>query len=271
MGSQLLNAFALEDPGRLAELLETSDDAAEALSILMEIPPGLRSDVAARLSPVAAERVLGHQPDSALIEWLSSGPADAARRLLAKFSQDRANRLISGIADRSKRRAFRRFLNYPAGSVGQLTQVHMLTAAENEPASEIDTRIQRLGTPLEGPIPILNQAGRVIGILDLTRFVQNRSSAGSAVSFCIPVEPVFADSPATSLKQPAAWGKLGSLPVVDHEQRLIGYVTRHTLDDALGLKKQSNLFLDSAVELANQFWSVLVQLTILLLGRGAER
>ena len=187
MGNHLLVAFASEDPGRLAELLEYPDDAAEALSTLMEIPPGLRSDVVARMSPTAADRILDELPDPVLIEWLGSGPADAGRRILAKVSQERAKRLLSGITDRSKRRALRRLANYPAGSIGQLTQVHMMTAARNEPASETDARIQRLGRPLEGPIPILNQAGRVIGILDLSRFVQNRSTARTAADFCIPV------------------------------------------------------------------------------------
>jgi len=61
--SKHLSAFAADDPVLFARLLGTSDDPAEAIAILSDIPNGLEGEVVARPAPAAADRLLNELPD----------------------------------------------------------------------------------------------------------------------------------------------------------------------------------------------------------------
>lgn len=270
MSKRLLSAFATQEPERFAELLGASGDVNSTLAILTDIPDGMECDVVARLAPEAIERLLNGLADPVLVRWLESAPLDAGRRLLSHISDERSTRLINGVSDRPKRRGLRRLAGYPAKSIGALVQSKLTAIKEDVPAADIGNEVRRQGDTSEGPIVIENSDGMLKGVLDLSRLMQNSDAPATAGDFCIPVRPVYPDSHYSTLEDPAAWAGMTSLPVVDHQGRPIGYVTRATFDTVTRAKGTDDPLLGSVVELSKRFWGVSAGLLVFILGRRAE-
>lgn len=271
MGKHLHRAFASKDPERFAGLLEKSENTLDALDILRDIPDGLECLVVNRLAPEAALQLLGSVSDSTLTEWLEAAAAEDSSCLLTKVKAERASNLISGVQSRSKRRNIRRLLAYPEDSIGRLLQLDMILVNKSDTVAEIDARIKGHKGPLDGPIVVLRGNGEVTGVLDPVRFLQNRSEAGTASDFCIPVSPVFADSQATSLRLSARWAGQKSLPVVDHRGQAIGYISREVLENSLEPNEEHSPLVYTLVELSRLYWLVLLQAMMLLIDRGRNR
>ena len=270
MGKRLLGAFASEDPQRFASALEQSDDVSETLAAIEGIPDDLKCDVVARLSPEAVERILKQLPDSSVIGWLEAASVESGRRLLAKESAKRSEQLILGISDRSKRRGLRRMAAFPAGSVGRLVQLGMISIDQDESIAEIEARLQGYIAMPEGPISVHRKDGRLIGVLDPLRFMQKRNSAETAADCCIPLKPVYADAPAHTLAPSDRWAGLGSLPVVDHEEKPIGFITRFAVENSLNQDRDQNPLADLVLILSERYLAVAAQLMSLFFDRRAK-
>lgn len=270
MGKHLRRAYASGNPDQFAELLGKAESPDEVLSIVNDIPIELTSNVVARLTPDAATRLLSGLGDPILITWLDAGPTDTGRRLLSRFSRERADRLISGIKDASKRRGLRRLATYPSGSIGELVQIRVASVREEAIAADIQEAIQRFEGPLEGPVVVRKVDGTTAGVLNLKQFLQNRDSGATAADFCDPIKPVFAHLPVESLKQSIEWSQMASLPVVDHEQRLVGYITRQAVENATATDREASYVLESAIELSKRFWEFLAYVMVLILDRRAK-
>ena len=271
MGRHLLSAFASHDPERFAQLLGASNDPVESIAILADIPDGLEGDVVARLTPEAAGRLLNELPDPVVTGWLSSCSVDTARRMLAHIGRERAAGLISGIEDRSKRRGLRRLVEYPPGTIGELVQFSVIAIRDSAPVASIQSEIQQQAGPPEAPVVLIRGDGTVSGVLDLIMFLQNHDQDSRAGDFRIPVKPVFADASQSSLRNRDEWSRLTSLPVVDYEGQLIGYVSRSGLESSLGAVDESSIFLQSGVELSKQFLEFMAQVLQMIFDRRNPR
>lgn len=270
MGKRLLQAFAVEDPDRFAQLLGATHDVGEAVEILNEIPDGAEAEVLSRLGPEAAERLLGALSDDMLGAWLAACPTDVGRRLLSRVGQQRSTRLISRIEDPSKRRGLRRIASYPADSIGAKMHFGVLTISEAATVSEVERVFQEQQAGSECPAVIIGADRRVAGVLDLVAFVRNRDDEACAGEFCIRVPPVHADSPLSSLLMREEWRQLTGLPVVDFENKLVGYVTRADLVSAARKFRPANVFLESSVELSARFLQFLAYMMVLIISRRED-
>jgi Mg/Co/Ni transporter MgtE len=241
------------------------------MAILAEMPEGMECDLVSRLAPVASARLLNDLPDPVLGSWLETGSLDSGYRLLARISKERAARVIAVVSNRSKRQALKRFAGYPADSIGALVQTQFVTIKENTPAADIGKMIQLQPGAPESPIFVERSDGKLKGVLDLTRLVRNQDAAAIADDFCIPVRPVYPDSLSSSLENPAEWTGFTSLPVVDHEGRPIGHITRAALENARSPGGDNDPLLGSVAELSKRFWEVSAALLVFIFGGRAER
>lgn len=271
MGKRLVGAFAAEDPARFAQILGKSTDLAESISILKEVPDGLESDIVARLSPEAADRLLHELPDQVVIEWLGACPMDAGRRMLSRVGRERAARLVAGIGNRARRRELRRLIAYPPGSIGELLEVNVMAVPADAPAADIHAEIRRFDGSSEAPVVIVDDAGTVTGVLDLVRFMQHGDAGGRAADFRIPVKPLFADALLESFREQREWLRLTSLPVADFEGRLIGYVPRSVLEPAIRSTDEGRLFIETGVQVSKRFFEFMAYMLVLILDRRPDR
>lgn len=271
MGKHLLQAFAVEDPDRFAQLLGASHNIEEAIEILNEIPDGTEGEVLAHLNPEAAERLFNGLPDELLATWLSNCPSDVGRRLLSRLNSERREALIAVVKDPAKRRGLRRLATYPAGSIGAHMQGRVLAVADSATALEVEELYRRRQGSGDYPAILLGADERVIGLLDLAAFVGNEDNDARVSEFCMDVRPVYAESPLDSLRERDAWQGLSTLPVVDFQERLVGYITRADVSEAFNTEGSGNVFVDSAIELSSRYMQFLAYMLTLIISRRTER
>ena len=271
MGERLIQAFAIEDPGHFARLLGTSHDIAEAVEILNRIPDGAEGEVLNQLSPESGDRLINGLPDELLAAWLGTCPTDVGRRLMARIGAERSAVLIAGIKDPAKRRGLRRMASYPAGSIGAYMNDKVMAILHSASAAEIEDlyRLHQAGP--DAPAVIIGPEDRVMGMLDLAALVANDEKDARADEFCIAVQPVHAETPVTSLLDRKNWQLFSSLPVVDFQDRLVGYITRSAVEAATASDRPGNVFLDSVVELSSRYMQFLAHMMALIISRRAER
>lgn len=270
MGKQLQAVLASSDPDRFARLLSESDDAAAVLSRMNDIPGEHACDIFVRLSPEAAERLLGSADDATLTAWLEAGTADDGRRLVTRLTPDRAAAVVSAMGHRGKRQALRRLSGYPPGTVGDLAQSRLILVSRDDALEQIDARIRAAGESSDCPIIVTRRDGSVLGVLDLMRYVRGSDSLLTAAELCIRTEPLHAGSSVHSLRLPENWSRLTQLPVVDAAGKPIGFVSRTALEAVRIEHSEASLFTRSLVELARHYWSFLIYLTASLLDRRTE-
>lgn len=271
MANHLLTAFAEDEPERFSQLLGNSTSTEETIEILTGIPDGLECDVIARLTPRAAERLLGSLPDEVAITWLASCPLDGGRRMLSRIDNDRAERLLAGLNSQAKRRQLRRLVDYPAGSVGQLMQANMLCVNHKMPVADITEELRLQGDTLRGPIAVLSDAGAVTGTLNLVKFIQNKDADAIAADSCDTLEPGYVETSPHALMARTDWNHLPSIPLADHRGKPLGYVTRVALERAMGSHAEPGAVSQSVLEVSRQFLQFMIFVTTQLLGRGPNR
>jgi Mg/Co/Ni transporter MgtE len=267
MSNHLLSGFAKDDPERFAQLLGANPDTQETVEILTDIPDGLEADVVGRLTPEAARRLLNDLSDPVVIGWLSSCPADTARGILSHINRERSMSLISSIDDRSKRLGLKRLVEYPAGTIGESMLVNAIAIHESVAASDIQDQIQRQHGRSESPIVIVREDNLVKGVLDMVKLMNNRDPDARASDFRIKVKPVYAEATLSSLRDREEWHRMTSLPVVDYEGRLLGYVTRSQFERSLETANERGVFLQAGMELTRQFFEFMAYMLVLIFER----
>jgi Mg/Co/Ni transporter MgtE len=271
MSKHLLSAFAADDPGLFAQLLGASDDVAEAIAVLSDIPDGLEGEVVARLTPEAADRLLNELPDPVVIGWLGTCTASTGRRLLSRINRERADRLVAGISNRSIRRNLRHMADYPPGSIGEHVQTGVIAVKESARVGDIGDAIKQWKGDPESPVVILREDSTVAGVLDLMAFLKNHDQGAVAADFLVPIKPVYAEAAQSSLHDRAEWARLTILPVVDHDGQSVGYISRSTFERAHGTVGEGSLLLETGVELSKQFFEFMVYVLVLLFDRRVQR
>jgi Mg/Co/Ni transporter MgtE len=270
MGRHLIHAFAVDDPDRFAQLLGATHDIDAAIELLNRMPDGLEGEVLAHLTPEAADRLLNGLPDDLLAVWLGTCSVEAARRLLLKVGPERTASLISKITDRSKRRGLRRITSYPEDTLGSHLQTGMITVPESATAAETEEALHAQQGDPDCPVVVIARDGSVAGILDLVAFVRNQDDQARVAEFCIPVQPAYADAPISSVTEREDWSRLASLPVVDTQDQLVGFVTRSALERATGTFRPGHAFLESSFEISLRFIQFLSYSMELIIGRRRD-
>jgi CBS domain-containing protein len=122
-----------------------------------------------------------------------------------------------------------------------LMQPNPVTYHQNATAFEIATALVKAHA---GAITIVNEERKPIGIVteyDLLRAIQEGKDLKKALPTEMMTEPVIVSekTPLTEVLDTLVTGHLIHLPVVDHEERLIGLIERHDVLAAfLRLKPQ---------------------------------
>lgn len=271
MSGRLVRGLAERDPARFAQLLEAANDPAAAAVALGELPGGVACGVATRLPLATGSGILARIPDVTLGRWLGEAPTDSAARLLARIPAERRGPLIAGLESRRRRFALERLLGYPPGSVGALLQTDLVTVPDSFDSYAIALELQRHSAAADAPVIVVTEQGAVAGVVDLKRVLGDSDGTRSVKDCFIPVTPLVADMPVSAAVDRRDWMIHSSLPLVDYQGRLLGYVTRAAVFAAHAPGAAALSPLGTVTELALRFIEVLTQLSIMLFGGRSGR
>lgn len=250
-------AYAREFPGEVATFLATQGDEAIAAA-LDDLPAEQAAALVARLPHGSAVRVLTARDDESIASWLSTASVDHALALLLHLDEARRSSVLAMLPRRRLRNNLARLLMYPQAAVGALVDPTAMRLNASMPLSEA-VAILRLDKPAaEQSIWLVDEHGRYVGRLDLARVVAAPAETLSLADSVIPVRPLRAETTLVNARDFSEWGKYLELPVIDHEDHMLGTLLRARLLSALAAEASGeNGIAPGVSELARQYFRVL--------------
>ena len=242
MATTIAELTEQEDLETLREQLEETGalDLAEELARLpadrMAVPFRLLAkdralEVFEALDPVHQQQLLDGLREERVRELFTEMDPDDRVRLLDEVPAKVAKRLQSGLPA-SEREATATLLGYPAESAGRVMSPEYVSLRSSMSVADAMAKVRRTGEDAETvyTLPVTDDRRMLMGVVSLRDLVTAPASARVRDLMRDDVHSVEVDvdqEEASRLIQEAA---LLALPVVDHEQRLVGVIT---VDDAM--------------------------------------
>ena len=217
--------------GQVVELLERLSVRDRALVYRM-LPKDRASVVFERLdAPLQKELVVGLQDEDVAAIFAGLTPDDRAR-LVDELPATVATRLLRDLPD-DERELTSVVLGYPERSIGRRMNPECVTTHPHLTAGESLQRIrhglQRAETIYT--IPVTDDSRKLVGVVGL-RQVMGADPETPVAELMSEADSATATEPAEEAARRCAGLRLLAMPVVDHEDRLVGILT---VDDALDI------------------------------------
>ena len=226
-----LNAdFARKHPDAFANVLVHGADA-EISTVLSHLPPAVAVMVAARL-PSSRMSELLNAHEQAVGTWLTEAPVNDAITLLGRIPRERCLALVNSLPDRERRKRFLQYLKYPSHSVGALVTDIPLKFAADVPAEKVLADLREIDTDTTGPAVVILSENHYLGLLDIWKLYAGEAVTGPIRNYLMAAPALHAETPVASAISDPGWHTYNWLAVVDHEQRVLGGVSRARLFSA---------------------------------------
>ena len=224
--------FAARHPDSFARILgRGAFDECEA--VIESLPADRKAAIVARL-PAARIRQLLDSERHVTTDWLTDAPFDDAATLLSRISREKRLALVNSLGDRDRQRQLLRHLQYPAHTVGALVVDIPLRLSAESLAKDVVDDLRELGTDAEGPVVIVDAEGHYIGVLDRLQLLLRSPPTGQVDDYRVAVKAIRPETPVSAVAMIDAWHTRSWLPVVDHQNRVLGAVSREKVLRAVG-------------------------------------
>lgn len=265
-------AFARRHPEELAAVLATlSTD--ELLGALSGLPADVGAGVIAKLPHTISVRLLTTQSDATVASWLGHAALDDALTLVLHLEPERREKILATLPIRHMRRTLERLVVYPRKTVGALVDP---TVVRVSAATELSQAVSMLRSGDYGELEwiwIVDAESRYVGLLDLSKALLARSGKVTVGELAVPLNALRAETALLAARDVNDWLKHPELPVVDHQNHLLGALSRQRLMTALADEQpREHGVADAATGLAQAYFQVLGSCLGALLGpRGGSR
>jgi Mg/Co/Ni transporter MgtE len=229
---ELLNTdFARKHPDAFARVLGRGEPA-EIAEILKSLPAAISASIASRL-PASRMSAMLATGDNVEARWLSDATLDDAKTLLSRIPRENSLTLVNSLGDRSRRRKLLQHLNYPAHSVGALVADVPVRFTSDASAADVLAELRQIETGFPGLIAVVLPDGRFLGVLDLWALLVSAAPGGTIRDFTVRTPTLHPETSLMSAVQDVDWHSHNWMPVVDHEECLLGSVSRASLFAAI--------------------------------------
>lgn len=251
--------FALEHPESFARVLGRSDDT-DVDRVINALPVSLRAAIAARLPSAHVERLM-HTDDTGLAEWLARSDYEDAVGLLSRLPRERRLEIVNALPNSARKRQLLRTQQYPSHSVGALLGDIPMRIGSHADAGDVLTELRSIDLEDPGPLVVVDKNGRYVGIVDRWRLLMANPVTGPISDYVVDVSSLRPETPIDAAAELPDWHTRIWLPVVDHEQLVLGGVSRArifaALEDFDGTHRSRNVFNELFVDIAYLFGAVL--------------
>lgn len=224
----LLLKFASDRPDEMAALLANSE-LRELSEVLESLPVSTAATLAARLPSWQLTSLLTDIDAALLASLLKAAQTNEAVALVSHLNESRYASIISSVPA-PERQPLYELLEFPSYSVASLVTTEFIRVSESTSCEAFCEQLSTSDNTRPRPVLIVDQQGKYRGIVSLLAVYSRKNRSQLVGQITIPVEPLngkMAASQAITAKQ---WMKHTELPVVDSRQRILGVVTRASLE-----------------------------------------
>jgi magnesium transporter len=265
----LSREFILGYPAEAARVLEQVS-AEHVAALFTELSPQTVVPVMAAMLPESAAACLGEMAASSAARLVTELPLSSSAciyRLLAASKQEELSGYLSG----KRHSRIRRYLEYPPTSAGALLGPRIDVLPDNVTVAEAIRRIERFDHPASCRVYIIDDAHRLVGMIDLGRLLTSRHHARLRDIMTRKTPSVSAHATAETLLSHPGWATRRRLPVVERDNTLVGILEYNNLRDAVGEPEVASARdpLENLLSLAGLYWLSVAQLLDSVLGTAA--
>ena len=220
----------IQHPGESAQLTETADDQ-ETATLLEGLGPDAATAIVRRLTPDRGARVIAILSEEARRAVFGSLSQSRSAAMLARLSQEERELclkgLSAGLADE-----LRALLEYPPETAGALMDPRATSFRPEATRQEVVRRLRRFRDRRVQDVFLVDEEARLIGSVPLGTIVLAADDAQlSGMAEGVPIS-VPAIASREEVIQTFEQHRLGSLPVVDIDGRLVGVLRQRELMQA---------------------------------------
>ena len=226
--SDVLNAdFARKYPDKFARLLGRGDGN-EIAQVLEKLPRPIAASVVARLPASRIDILLG-AGESDAAEWLADAPFNDAIALLSRIPRERSLALVNSLKNRERRRRLLQYLKYPAHSVGALVTDTPVRVGSDTLVEDVLAELRTFDRDEPRPVVVAAPDGTYFGMLDPWRLLTGERPHGTVAEFVAKVPAIHPETSLAAAAKDPGWSDHNWLPVIDHERRVLGGVSRSSV------------------------------------------
>ena len=226
-GLSLSASFLAHHPHEAARVLE-SLSTADASALLAAVDRELGARTLAAMLPTAAARMLNAMDEPIAHALLHEAATHAAIAILRHLPEPSRARFIAALSPASAL-ASQMLLGLPEDTVGAWTDPEVLAAS---PSTRVHEALQRVRAERASDLQhiyVVDGGGRLLGSASLETLVRAPDTELLVHAMQTGIDTVSVMMPVASARALAAWERAMTLPVVDHDRRLIGVLRRSTL------------------------------------------
>jgi len=231
----IANFCATVHPALVAEFISALT-AEEIGEILVHLPPSLRGEIFSHLSEDIQIDVVDTLSREDLGRLLSDMPPDDRVDLLKRFPERKREAIIPAMAQ-AEREDLRRLIAYPEGTAGSVMTSDYATLTPDLTVNEAIAKLRREAPDKETIYYtyVIDNQQRLIGFVSLKDLILAPPEARVGEIMHRDVIAVKASDDQEDVARKIQKYDLIAVPVVDHENRLVGIITH---DDALDIITQ---------------------------------
>ncbi|MGH8663783.1 MAG: magnesium transporter MgtE N-terminal domain-containing protein [Burkholderiales bacterium] len=251
-------AFLDGHPVEAARVIETLSGA-DAAALFETISPRLGAPVLSAMLPPAAARILARIDEAQALALLSAASTQATVGVLRHIGEPVRSRLLASLPPAAGV-ATQLLLGFPDDAVGAWTDPDVIALAPMLSAEEALSHIRASDAPEVDTIYVTDTSRRLQGEVALPGLLRAPEATPLAALMQPTAVTLSAMMPIGSAVSLGAWQRAASLPVVDHDKRLLGVLRRARLAQAARERTRPGRTHDGEASLAGLFaggyWAV---------------
>jgi len=227
---ELAKWLLTEHPEEAARYIDRSDDA-ETVALLERTSPDAALSVLRRITPDRAARVVAELPADFRRKVLSTLNYNRSAAILARLAPEERERCLRDL-DAALADELRALLQHPPETAGALMDPRATSFRPDATRRDVVRRLRRFRDRRIQDVFLVDEEGRLVGSVPLTTIVL--ADDGAELGDLASTTPVSVQSVASreEIVETFETRRVGSLPVVDFDGRLLGVLRQQELIQA---------------------------------------
>ena len=235
--AELRGALNMLNEVDIAEYLETLDNE-KMLVVFRLLPKDISAEVFSYMDNDQRTRIMEAMDDSEAIKLIDDMFIDDAVDFLEELPAGVVKRMLQG-CDEKKRQLINQFLRYPENSAGSIMTIEYMEFHLGTTVGQAMAEIRRTGVDKEtiNTLYILDDSRKLLGTVGLRKLLLATDDRVVEDLMNTQVISVHTTDDQEVVADTVRKYDLLSIPVVDHEDRLVGIIT---VDDIVDVIEEEN-------------------------------